>query len=81
MPCNTVKLPGGGYAIVCSSGNRPKRCSVCGGPGGKLCDFPLMGRLAGKTCDRPLCAKCATSGGAEIDYCPPHARMKGFAPK
>ena len=38
MPCRTVNLPGGGYAIVCGRGERPKQCCICGRAGGKLCD-------------------------------------------
>ncbi len=80
MPCNTYRDPDGKFtAIVCTRGKRPIKCSVCGLSGGKLCDFPLMGPKTGKTCDRSLCSKCAVSGGADIDYCPPHARMKGLA--
>ncbi len=75
MPCNTVDIGGGSYAIVCRRGNRPKPCSICGRPGSKLCDFPLTGPKAGKTCDRSLCAKCAVNVGPELDYCPTHGRM------
>ncbi len=75
MPCNDVKLPNGGYAIVCTRGKRPIICAVCKRRGSKLCDFPLTGAKSGKTCDRPLCDRCAVSGGKEIDYCPTHAAM------
>lgn len=75
MPCDHVKLPGGGYAIVCSRGRRPKRCSSCGRASSKLCDYPLRGEKAGKTCDLPICDACATHVPPDTDYCPPHARL------
>lgn len=75
MPCRYVTLPGGGSAIVCGRGLRPKACSVCGRPSSKLCDFPLKGEKAGKTCDRPLCDKCAVHRDPDTDFCPAHARL------
>ena len=68
-----VKLPGGGYAIVCTRGGQ-KRC-VCGRPSEKLCDFPLTGAKYGKTCDRPLCRFCAVHSEPDTDYCQPHATL------
>jgi hypothetical protein len=76
MICRRIDLPGG-TAIVCSRGERPKLCATCKRrPSTKLCDFKLTGRKAGKTCDAKLCDACAVSGGAGIDYCPPHARIR-----
>jgi hypothetical protein len=46
-----------------------KICSVCGKPGGYLCDFVLP---SGKTCDKPLCGKCRVAKGADLDWCPSH---------
>ena len=73
--CRHVELPGGGFAIVCGRGTRQKRCTHCGRPSDKLCDFPLSGKLAGKTCDRPICQKCAMHVDPDLDYCRPHAEM------
>ena len=77
MPCRTVSLPEGGYAIICGRGSRPKPCSICGRPHRKLCDFPLTGEKDGKTCDRPLCERCAVhpDPAKDLDYCPAHARL------
>ena len=73
MPCQHVKIPGGGYAIICGRGKRPIICSVCHRIGSKLCDWPVGN---GKTCDRPLCDACAVSGGKEIDFCPSHQQER-----
>lgn len=74
MTCNVVKLPGGGGAIICSRGPRPKqkRCA-CGAVATLLCDADVG---AGKTCDKPLCARCTFSPGPELDYCPDHSNQK-----
>lgn len=74
MPCEAVKLPGGGYAMI-NRPNRPARpCSVCKRKvrEAKLCDFPVG---KGKTCDAALCEACATHKEPDTDYCPTHARM------
>jgi hypothetical protein len=68
-----VDLGNVGFAIVCGRGQR-KLCSICGRPGGKLCD-PAQGGKAGQTCDRSLCARCAVHRAPDTDYCPAHARM------
>ena len=73
MPCNHVTLPGGGYAIICSRGRRPRPCACCNLPSTKLCDFPTGN---GKTCDLPLCDKCAVKGGPNVDFCPGHERLQ-----
>jgi hypothetical protein len=55
--------------VVCTKG-RTQRCKFCGiGVVAKLCDFPVGPK---KTCDAGMCAKCATSVGADLDYCPKH---------
>ena len=71
MPCNVIHLPGGGSAIVCSRGQRPKRCSVagCRRPGEFLCDHPKVG---GKTCSAAICAHHAKAVGEETHLCPAH---------
>lgn len=74
-----VDLPGGGHAIVHTS--KPvtiKNCYVCGKitTAPRSCDYPVT---SGRTCDRTLCEGCSTKGGKDIDYCPPHAELKGIA--
>ena len=81
MACATMKIPGGGFAIVCGL-PKPKRCVYCGRPSTKLCDYPLEGQKKGKTCDRPMCDKCATHVEPDTDYCWPHAqKVKAAAPE
>lgn len=71
MPCNDVRLPGGGVAIACSRGRR-RRCFHCGKLGATLlCDGPVAVK---KTCDRPICVSCSTPDGPERDYCRDCAR-------
>jgi hypothetical protein len=66
-----------GGAIVCSRGQRAKRCSNCESDATRLCDAPLRGRKEGKTCDAPLCERCATRlKGVDGDLCPAHARTQ-----
>lgn len=73
MACRSVAVPGGGVAIVCTRGERPRRCAVCGAPGATLlCDGPPRTPKA-KTCDRPLCVRCAVRRAPDQDYCPEHA--------
>jgi hypothetical protein len=71
MKCETVRLPGGGVAIVCSPRRRPRRCQVrgCDRPGVRQCDFPTG---PGRTCDRYLCAAHAVPQGRGRDHCPDH---------
>ncbi len=70
MPCNVVSLPGGGRAIVCSSGRR-KLCG-CGKTSTRLCDWKVPSRRSG-TCDAPLCEACSHVPATEKDLCPIHA--------
>jgi hypothetical protein len=83
VPCSRIDLKDGTRVIVCTRGQRARRCSMpgCGRPATKLCDFPLRGRRAGKTCDKAVCDAHAhpqgrhRSGphhGDSIDYCPAH---------
>lgn len=72
MPCLVVDLPGGGHAIVKVAPTRKKKCSVCGQPSDKLCDFPLQEGSTSRTCDLPLCKYCATHIAPDSDYCPAH---------
>lgn len=75
MGCDRVDLGDGNFAIVCSRGRRAPKCSVpgCDRPSAKQCDYPTKSKSG--TCDKHLCAAHATSGGREIDYCPPHAKL------
>ena len=73
MTCTRVALPGGGHAIVCTSGKvKAKRCK-CGNPAPLLCDWKVPSRLSG-TCDKPICATCATSPAPDKDLCQEHAK-------
>jgi hypothetical protein len=76
MPCHTIRLPGGGAAIVCSGrGRKPKRCGVprCGAPAGFQCDYPMGAR---KTCDVHLCARHAREVGPDQHLCPYHYQLQ-----
>jgi hypothetical protein len=67
-------MPGGGFAIACSRGERHKlgKCRVCWHRQATLlCDGPSA-TARGKTCDTPLCRSCAKPGGPNVDYCPDH---------
>ena len=77
MPCNPVKLPGGGTAIVCSGrGRRPKPCAYCGRPSSRLCDFPVTKDRGVKgTCDAPLCERCTARIAGDGDLCRAHAPL------
>lgn len=73
MTCHTVKLPGGGAAIVCERGPRPKpKYCACGAKATRLCDAPTG---KGRTCDRPLCDGCTSSPAPEVDHCPEHSNQ------
>lgn len=82
MPCTPIKLPGGGVAIACTRGRRPRRtpdCSCCTQREGPLlCDFPIGN---GKTCDKPLCRDCARRVGPNRDYCPSHPHQLDLVPR
>ncbi len=66
MPCETIKR-GDLTIIVCSRGQRRKRC-YCGDLATKLCDWP-----EGKgTCDKDLCDKHSVKMGPNKDYCLNH---------
>lgn len=78
MKCETVKLPGGVTAIVCSRGSRSSKPTICQfcqeRPATKLCDQIINSEGKKRTCDAGICDKCAASGGQGIDYCPNHAK-------
>jgi hypothetical protein len=71
MKCQYVQMPGGGTAIVCSSGRRAK-CK-CGRSATLLCDWKTP---KGKkmTCDKPICDRCTTKPAPDKDLCPTHAQ-------
>lgn len=75
MPCNLKPLPGGGYAIACSRGQRPILCVTCGQRGNILCDYPVTRNGKPGTCDRPCCRQHAVSVGPDRDYCLAHANL------
>lgn len=79
MACEWFEIPGAGdgaVAVVCSRGQRRKRCAFCGQQTGvKLCDFPHRGKKRGSTCDKALCARCATEVIPNRDLCPAHAQL------
>lgn len=69
MPCQWVKLPGGGVAVVKYGALRRKRCRYCATDAAFLCDWPLE---TGKTCDRLLCGTHAHEVGTGRHCCPEH---------
>lgn len=70
MVCNRVKLPDGGFAIVCGPRQRPKSCACGSGrPADRLCDW----KVDGGTCDAPICEACTSSPAPDKDLCPAHA--------
>lgn len=71
MPCQHVKLPGGGTAIVCGPRQRVPKCKCGSGRGADLlCDWKTD---EGKTCDAKICEACATKPAEDKDLCPAHA--------
>jgi hypothetical protein len=73
MPCEHVKLSGGGNAIVCTTSRRQK-CMACGKPANLLCDWKVPTRRSG-TCDKPICEACTHSPAPDKDLCPVHAEV------
>ncbi len=69
MICDRVSMPGGGTAIVCSSGRR-KRCK-CGRDAFLLCDWRMPEKRSG-TCDAPICNICGISPAPGKDLCAKH---------
>lgn len=78
MSCETVRMPGGGTAIVCGPRRRQPRCQMpgCTRPGARQCDYPVA---PGKICDRYLCAEHAVPQGRNRDYCPDHPGQATFS--
>lgn len=73
MPCNAIRMPGGGTAIARMRGGRLHRCSVagCNRVGVRQCDYPS--KPDGRTCDRYLCREHTVWVRRGIDFCPEHA--------
>lgn len=74
MPCESVRLPDGTTAIVCSRGGRRpkgKACfaQACRGPAYWQCDFELPD---GKVCDRWCCERHRRGVGPNEDHCLEH---------
>ena len=81
MTCTRIDLPGGGIAIVCTRGARPKKappCHACTVPSTVLCDHKLND--AGKTCDRPCCAAHSLRIARNFDLCKACADLAGRWP-
>lgn len=81
MPCQHVKLPDGGFAIVCSRGPRRSNRCKCGRDGAFLCDWKITKADQTTTCDRPLCETCAHEVAPEKHLCPTHVRVWAKHPK
>lgn len=73
MPCETITLPGGISAIVCTRRKPRRRCSCGSGQfTSLLCDHP---KPRGGTCDKPLCDGCAVVVGTDRHHCPGHPQV------
>jgi len=69
MACETVIMPGGITAIVCSS-RRRQRCA-CGHRAKLLCDWKTPTKRG--TCSKPICDRCTTVPAPGKDLCRTHA--------
>ena len=67
MPCETVRFPNGGGAIICGARPRRKPCYYCGKPAAWLCDF--FHEDTEKPCDRSVCADHRAPKSVNIDWC------------
>jgi len=78
-----VRMEDGTVAHVRMSKSRAKKCSACGRPSTKLCDFvvsPPEQVTHKRTCDKPLCDNCAHHvPGQDVDYCGEHADKLGVS--
>jgi hypothetical protein len=78
MGCETIKLPGGITAIMCSRGRRPKPCCVpfCGRESVALCDYQVERNGKPATCDAPMCERhrhtIAQTDEDSVDWCEGH---------
>jgi hypothetical protein len=73
--CESIKLPGGGGAIVCGGRAPAPRCQIrgCRRGGEALCDHQLEGYRDGRTCSVRICELHRTRTGPDTDLCPYHA--------
>ena len=71
MPCQFIRFPNGGSAIICGPRRlvKPTACWECPRPGAFQCDGPV----GTTTCNRYLCVHHRTGAGAGVDYCRDHA--------
>jgi hypothetical protein len=59
MPCETVDLGNGQFAMVCGRGGRRHNCQFCSRYATKQCDFPVLRKGKMVTCDAWMCDRCA----------------------
>lgn len=80
MRCDRLEIPGG-FAIVCSRGDRRPKPLLCDTPTcrGKraffLCDHPTVKRGRTSMCGRRLCKACRMGRPDGPDYCAEHGRQ------
>lgn len=73
-----MRMPGGGVAIVCTSGRtRIKHCRAKR-PGGVVCACMAQFECDWPGCDMPLCADCAREIGPDKHLCPGHHEQPGL---
>lgn len=71
--CDSVKMPGGGTAIICGVRTHPRYCATCGREAVALCDWKVPSKYSG-TCDQPMCAQHAKRVALNKHLCPEHQR-------
>lgn len=71
MACDRIKLSGAPLqtVIVCSRGNRGRRCCACTLAGGFQCDWKISDS---KTCDAFICPDHALQVDKDKHLCPEH---------
>lgn len=77
MACEYIEVHGH-RAIICGLPKR-KRCSSCGAPADRMCDWKIGATRRGKRkdCDAPICARCSTMPAPDKDLCREHATAWG----
>jgi hypothetical protein len=66
-------IKGDGFtAIVCTRGQRKRRCHYCNRPAPYLCDHPVIRNGKRGTCDIAICEQCRHNVQAGVDLCRPH---------
>lgn len=78
MACQHIVVDGH-HAIICGPRVRAKRCSSCGAPADRLCDWRVGATRRGKRkdCDNPICSRCSTVPAPDKDLCRDHAVQWG----